>query len=139
MVTLTLFLDIDGVLNTPPMYGKKIESNNVTVFNKLIDELCKKYEVEIVLSSSWRLSSGVNRTLREAGITAKLRGVTQNLGDRNKEINTYIENNNLQKQNCLVLDDEKDIVKDVVCNYYITNYKTGLVNNDINRILKTFN
>ena len=139
MVNLVIFLDIDGVLNTPPMYGKKIESENVSIFNKLIETLNKKYNVEIVVSSSWRLSSGVNKILRESGIKTKLKGITPNLGDRNKEIDTYIKNNNLDKENCLVLDDEKDIVKNVICNYYITNYKTGIVENDINKIVKILN
>ena len=139
MVNLVIFLDIDGVLNTPPMYGKKIESENVSIFNKLIELLNKKYNVEIVVSSSWRLSSGVNKILRESGIKTKLKGITPNLGDRNKEINTYIKNNNLDKENCLVLDDEEDIVRNVICNYYITNYKTGIVENDINKIVKVLN
>ena len=73
------------------------------------------------------------------GIKTKLKGITPNLGDRNKEINTYIENNNLDKENCLVLDDEEDIVKNVICNYYITNYKTGIVESDINKIVKILN
>ncbi len=136
MVDLTIFLDIDGVLNTPSEYGKRINNNNVDVLNKLINRLEEKYDTQIVVSSSWRLSSGVNKIIRNAGVIARLKGVTENLGDRSKEINSYISKNRLEPKNCLVLDDEKDIVKNVICKYYITNYKTGVVEGDIKKILK---
>ena len=136
---LTIFLDIDGVLNTPSEYGKRINKNNVDVLNKLITRLEEKYDTQIVVSSSWRLSSGINKIIRDAGVTARLKGVTENLGDRSKEINTYISKNRLEPENCLVLDDEKDIVKNVICKYYITNYKTGVVEDDIKKILKLIN
>ena len=139
MVILTIFLDIDGVLNTPSEYGKRINKNNVDVLNKLITRLEEKYDTQIVVSSSWRLSSGINKIIRDAGVTARLKGVTENLGDRSKEINTYISKNRLEPENCLVLDDEKDIVKNVICKYYITNYKTGVVEDDIKKILKLIN
>ena len=136
---LTIFLDIDGVLNTPSEYGKRINKNNVDVLNKLITRLEEKYDTQIVVSSSWRLSSGINKIIRDAGVTARLKGVTENLGDRSKEINAYISKNRLEPENCLVLDDEKDIVKNVICKYYITNYKTGVVEGDIKKILKLVN
>ena len=139
MVDLTIFLDIDGVLNTPSEYGKRINNNNVDVLNKLINRLEEKYDIQIVVSSSWRLSSGVNKIIRNAGVIARLKGVTENLGDRSKEINSYISKNRLEPENCLVLDDEKDIVKNVICKYYITNYKTGVVEDDVKKILKLIN
>ena len=139
MVDLTIFLDIDGVLNTPSEYGKRINKNNVDVLNKLITRLEEKYDTQIVVSSSWRLSSGINKIIRDAGVTARLKGVTENLGDRSKEINSFISKNRLKPENCLVLDDEKDIVKNVICKYYITNYKTGVMECDIKKILKLVN
>ena len=139
IVILTIFLDIDGVLNTPSEYGKRINKSNVGIFNRLLNILEEDHDIQIVVSSSWRLSRGVNKTIRDAGITVRLKGVTENLGDRSKEINSYISKNSLEPKNCLVLDDEKDIVKNVICKYYITNYKTGVVEDDIKKILKLIN
>jgi hypothetical protein len=47
---LTIFLDIDGVVHTDPCAQEK----NFFIKLPLISEVLKQYDVEVVISSSWR-------------------------------------------------------------------------------------
>lgn len=133
---LTIFLDIDGVLNhagkafktykfqMSPSYGKwyKVEfsEDNLRNFNSLIDILGKE-RVDVVISSSWRQIfslTELKNIFSYMSINCNITGVTKDLlydcktKGRGDEINQYIIDNNLNKENIIILDDNDDMVHD---------------------------
>jgi hypothetical protein len=68
-----LFLDIDGVLNTPKMTGRFGFDFIDTVLVALVARIVKETECKIVLSSTWRIDERdrflATRELAEHGLT----------------------------------------------------------------------
>ena len=66
-----IFLDIDGVLNSEDLARRRItdfqgwnDTTNTKFYDfidenavKLISDLCEQYNIKLVISSSWRLST----------------------------------------------------------------------------------
>jgi len=98
MVRRCLFLDIDGVLNSkqfleenPGGEGVRIVDGRLDATHHLdpvrvakLDDFVDRHGLELVLSSSWRILFGVDRTeemLRSVGFRASFVGETPNLRD----------------------------------------------------------
>ena len=92
-----LFLDYDGVLICP---DEEIED-----YVKRLERLCKKYNLKVVISSSWReYYPECLKMLYDGGFSGKVIGHTSLEGyDRNKQILSFIIKHHFNK--LLILDD----------------------------------
>ena len=136
---MTIFLDIDGVLNQ--LQGKYYLDNKCI---ENLGKLCKKLRATVVLTSSWRF--GYSRLGKSTPQIEKLKqmfsehqikisGRTADFRNRASEIKHYIQDNNIT--NYIILDDDITEFKgEKLDNTYIINCKTGLTEKDIKKILK---
>jgi hypothetical protein len=97
-----IFTDIDGVLNTV----NKNEWNPLSV--ELYDDLCQKFNLKPVISSTWRTNHSIkelNRIFEYNGITTSIHDFTPIIPceGRGGEIEQYLSNN--QYDNYIILDD----------------------------------
>lgn len=112
-----LFLDYDGVVNTPMWDEKKHkvrynlpEDGKVNNFQAVqwISCFCKKNNFSIVVSSSWRDEDNYEKCLRNGGLWTdiKIVGVTPFLssGNRQKEIEQWL-SEHPEVENYLIVDD----------------------------------
>lgn len=117
-----VFLDIDGVLYdwkyikslSPEHHGGIIQDfdpESIAALNYLIDVTKKNYEVELVISSSWRSNMDFTlKTLIRHGLQIKDINVSR-IGNfyypcyRGKEIVKYLEDKD-NKENYIIIDDE---------------------------------
>ena len=155
---LTIFLDIDGVLNHEPetrdcgsalsKYAGDLPAGGFSLLcpscierlNELI--ICvyteaKYTEVVIICSSTWRLywnAIELGRMLGLAGFDYEIGGrTTRKNGQRGQQILDYIKENPTDKY--IALDDDTfdmDLVKD---NQVVTNYQTGFDNKALDRAI----
>jgi hypothetical protein len=139
---MTIFLDVDGVLNQlQPWYLDKSCIKNLA-------ELCKKLDATVTLTSSWRKgystieryqSPQVKNLISEFNkVNIKIRGVTPTLGDRQSEINQFIQNHNIKDY--LILDDDISEFNrfNRPAQLYLVSSKTGLTSKDVKEIIKRF-
>lgn len=137
-----IFLDVDGVLNNEnyiikcyEMHHRPMHMNRVPFDPKclrnlmlLVQELEKnKYEVKIILSSTWRLSEIdyeiVNARLGEYGLY--LSGKTGNKGHRGLEIKDYLNKNEFCKDFLILDDDVFDTADTYPENLIATKFRDG--------------
>jgi hypothetical protein len=109
-----VFLDIDGVLATEEcsykpnheLYAYPFDNECVNIFN----EILSKTDAEIILTSDWRLMFQDLETLdllfKHNGIIKSPISVTSDLSSRAKEIETYINTNQI---NSFVIIDDMDL------------------------------
>jgi hypothetical protein len=128
---MILFLDFDGV--THPRVGS---SGFIDACMSSLKEALKPFDIEIVVSSTWRLtchSSELQKLLSPLG--KPIVGVTPELErgtdyKRQKEIVSYISQNNITKW--IAIDDSRfSFFPDQSQNVYFTNPKTGFTADDI--------
>lgn len=148
---MTIFLDIDGVLNKQSDWIKPFTINQacLNVFIQLVKELKKRYkEVDIVLTSTWRNSLAKNsnnelvsgktnildETFKKNGLS--IYGTTPvSNKTRQEEIEYYIRRNNIT--HFITIDDDLSLFTNpIAVNLYLTDYTTGLTSKDIKKILK---
>lgn len=149
--TIYIFLDVDGVLNNEKYLVKCYEHNghhamhmNHAPFDpKCLNNLMKlvryierkKYDVKIILSSTWRLHEVdyeiVNARIAEYGLT--LKGRTDYIhSERGLEINKYLEDNPDYLYYLIIDDDIFDIKPYHNFKYVITTkYLTGFDNSKL--------
>ncbi len=146
---ITIFLDIDGVLNRKSDWRNPFTLNGecVSAFFKFLERAKHIYgDAVIVLSSSWRLGlsntgaidinadSFVTDMLFQYGITINDVTPAYNAG-RQKEIETYIKRHNIE--NYLVIDDDLSLFETPdSLNIYVTDYRTGFCEVDIDRAIR---
>lgn len=135
---MTIFLDIDGVLNQ--LQRNHIDNACVARLSKIV----KKLDGKVVLTSSWRIGYSnfgtcaphiekLKKMFRSFSID--IVGRTDKLGDRTVEIVKYIEKYGIDMY--IVIDDDVDEFKTgLLKNTYIVNSKTGLTDKDVSKILK---
>jgi len=112
-----VFLDYDGVVNTPMLGDDGSEcccypdDNKVNNFRavQLVSDFCLKYDYSIVVSSSWRLEDNykeclINGGLRE-GITILGKTPFLDCLPRSEEIWRYL-SSHAEIQNFLIFDDD---------------------------------
>jgi len=139
-----VFLDIDGVLATndsSKMKKKFWYDDNAYPFDekcvKVLNTIIKLTNCNIVLTSSWRLFY----TLEEIGkifdfnkVIKSPIAITEELGDRNIEIEKFVSDNNILK---FVLFDDLPLT----CypdKFIRINFKTGLTENNIITTINLF-
>lgn len=131
-----LFLDYDGVVNTPIWddMGTKCRINNpfhksVNNFQAVqwVSEFCEKFNYSIVVTSTWRYGDETYRTcLINGGLRRgiKILGKTERLDGkcRGDEIQLYL-NEHPEIENFIILDDDSDMGNLsnhlIKCNSYI--------------------
>lgn len=66
--TLYIFLDVDGVLNNTAAFELNkdtifvLSHENLVAYQYLVDKLKEKYDVKVILSSTWRMyKTGLNK------------------------------------------------------------------------------
>lgn len=117
VVTIALFLDIDGVLNSvgyvysrrPVGFGPKhmIDPEAVAVLNQIVE----RWHPNIVLSSTWRRSGreSIQRLLAEQGFIGELADVTPPDVDgrhRHEDIKLWLDTNPRAWDRYVVIDDD---------------------------------
>jgi hypothetical protein len=104
-----LFLDIDGVLNSTRFLEESARGEGVRILDgqldgthhldpvrvAKLDDFVERHGLELVLSSSWRILFGLDRTeqmLRSVGFRASFVGETPNLRDlpRAREVAAFL-------------------------------------------------
>lgn len=147
-----IFLDIDGVLNYRNMFvgshytGNEINEDKVKLLKILVDAT----NVNIVLSSSWRIlrfsdigSESLEQFYRLTDYLKKydmyIYDYTESLiGNRGSEIKKYVESHDVSK--FVILDDDADMGDYMSTNLVQTSYyKTGLEYEHIERAIKMLN
>ncbi len=134
-----VFLDIDGVLNNYttrqvlPAGGIGIDPVNVTNLNKLIERV----DVEIVLSSTWRLMyslSSFNRLLERMGFKGQVWERTIEIMaayNRGEEIQEWLDRHP-DVTNFVILDDDNDMAH-LIDHLVQTDAKVGLTIEDVKK------
>lgn len=115
-----VFLDIDGVLNDlqymqsldkKQMGIVKVNPRSVDALNYLVEKLSVRYDVEIVVSSTWRsnmietLVTLVNNGFKKENVSVTRTGDFFTPHYRGREILKYLENKK-NNDNYVVIDDE---------------------------------
>ncbi len=154
---VNLYLDIDGVLNKASQWKKMYQLNdeNIEMFGKLICKMSKKYEVSIILTSTWK--KGFVRTKSDSNtpqikelenklekygiyITAK----TPSYNGKNREVEILSYQKYYDSEYAIVIDDTpEEFSKDYrrtglyenILIYY-TDCENGLIYNDVKNIIK---
>lgn len=151
-----VFLDVDGVLNTTNSRISKYEvrEENVNALGMLKDMLNNKgYVVKILLSSTWRLGydkdyercspqvQNLITKLASVGVTIYDKTPIYKDKTRDVEITRYIKGYELKYDNFtyVILDDDtsvfdKGALEDM--NFYKVDEHTGLLQKDVNKIVK---
>ena len=142
-----IFFDIDGVLNCTNGWNEETFPINLQCLKNFADTINffkTKYEVHLIMSSSWRdgfdLENGHSEDV--ADILNKLKKFDLEVEDktpffieknRADEINSYIESHDLQNYKCLAIDDTKHLFGSPLesnLKLYITNFNEGFSKKD---------
>ena len=112
---LYIFLDVDGVLNNTAAFSlsndRMLALSEECLFNYqyLVDKLRQKYEVRVILSSTWRFNKiGFDKLKQyeDKYDALKLYDSTPISHDhREKEINRYCDENKIEYKDILIIDD----------------------------------
>jgi len=127
------FLDIDGVLNKESDW-KHPYTVNLTCLENFKKLLSHDQHPVIVLSSTWRANlEAITPYIKVDDVTPN----TSGRKTRQEEIEYYIRRNGIKTY--LVLDDDGSLFPNQEkLNIYFTNYKTGLTEADIDKIVKKY-
>lgn len=145
-----IFLDIDGVLNSLESlicYNEiDISFINIKRLNYLIENLLIKYQVEIIISSSWRVVHSITEiieffTINGFNYPTFITNITPILNTPNRirgdEIQEYI--NLYDVKSYIIIDDNSDMLLSQMNNFIQTNFLEGLTFKDCIKILNHFN
>lgn len=123
MSVKVVFLDYDGVINTPMWnedgsrcrFGMPYD-NKVNNFQAVqwVSEFCQKYSYSIVVTSTWRLDNNWKECLINGGLRdgIAILGCTKCLEKRGQEINVWL-NEHPEVKSYLIFDDETyDLTKE---------------------------
>ena len=143
--TLYVFLDVDGVLNNTSAFELNkdtifvLSHENLVAYQFLVDKLKTKYEIKVILSSTWRMyKTGLNKiskfSKRYNGL--KLYGKTPESYDRRDvEIKRFCDDHRINYENILIIDDDP-IVNELYKRHLKTNCFDGLRFSDVYRCLR---
>lgn len=135
-----LFLDIDGVLNCQSTWERLGDEFGIYRAMMGLDfrlvELLKDWlrdhpEVEVVLSSTWRLDERMAAEVKRRGID--FIGMTRNLGQRGKEIDDWLRAHP-QVTHYAILDDIRQFAATQQQHFVRTRYAVGLQFKDLQSI-----
>lgn len=146
-----IFLDIDGVLNHNAWYNSEVYYKNEYKdpdldpnIIRMLNEVTNKYDIKIVISSSWKIDSYCTERLRKAGLENVI-GCTPDLifkipmdiYYRGMEINEYLQEHP-EVDKYLILDDISDFDPEQLRFFYKINYQVGITDVDISFIEQFF-
>ena len=113
---LYIFLDVDGVLNNTSTFrlNRKtmyvLSHENLVAYQFLIDKSMTKYDVKVILSSTWRMyKTGINKLSK---FSKKYNGLVlcgktpDGVDYREVEIKDFCDNHNINYDDILIIDDE---------------------------------
>ena len=137
MNSRVIFLDYDGVVNTPMWnaegtacsYGfpKQGKVNNFQAV-QWVSEACQKFGYDIVVTSTWRLDPNYKECLINGGLRPgiEILGRTPRLPGRPRgaEIKAYLEEHP-EINYYIIVDDEADILPEQCGHFIMTNGDTG--------------
>lgn len=132
-----LFLDIDGVLNCETTWERLGEEFGVyramvgidfRLVERLKDWLRSHPEVEVVLSSTWRLDERMAAEVKRRGVDYI--GMTRNLGSRAKEIDDWL-NAHPQVTHYAIIDDISQFSAVQQAHFVRTSFVHGLREKDL--------
>ena len=137
MHTRVIFLDYDGVVNTPMWnangtvcsYGfpKQGKVNNFQAVQWL-SEACQKFGYDIVVTSTWRLDPNYKECLINGGLRPgiEILGRTDSIRDacRGAEIKKYLDEHP-EIDYYIIVDDEADILPEQAGHFIMTDGDTG--------------
>ena len=134
MKNLTVFLDIDGVLNTKSSWRTPFQLNDSCIKAFCEYLLSLKSEIKIILTSSWKNGYSTiaeNETLQLQELRSKLgvfglsiNGRTRNLQNRMQEIDEYISSHDVKKY-AIFDDDPNEYSKEYLKRVSLINSETG--------------
>lgn len=143
--TLYIFLDVDGVLNnTAAFYLNKktiyvLSHENLVAYQYLIDKLKEKYDIKVILSSTWRMhKTGLNKLSK---LSKKYSGlnfcekIPDSYDRREIDIKRFCDNFNINYKDILIIDDDS-INNELKDRHLKTNWFDGLRFSDVYRCLE---
>lgn len=153
-----IFLDVDGVLNSSNYYDRKCK---FSIYKKLLNDysekiafdasefdpiaverlndLIKRTDAKIVLSSSWRHNSYIEDIFKAVGIIAPIFSTTPYLGTkRGYEIKAWIDEQP-KPYAYVIIDDELDMLEEQYPCFIHTDWKTGLTKDNVEQAIKILN
>jgi hypothetical protein len=121
-----IFLDIDGVLNTTSDWKIPYSINTYCVknFSQYIKKLGGSSKVRIILISSWRdgFDKGGNHLpqiqhlidiLSQYNLFIYDKTYKSPTNDRQREIEQYIIKNNINQEQCIIIDDDISLYRNI--------------------------
>lgn len=142
---MILFLDFDGVLHPFPMGRSDAHFSSAQYLWKILDRF---QEFSVVITSTWReqhtfeellttlsAQGGQRYAKRFVGVTPVLETSYEYIpGIRQKEIETWLQQNDLANCPYLILDDIESYFDSNCRNLYLVDGATGLTEEDIESI-----
>ena len=134
-----IFLDIDGVLCTTRSQIAFGPRKWDQVACGLIKNICKYCDYKIVCSSSWRFDKeGAKAFFEDYGLNKFLHPdwttVLKELENRGQEIQQWIDIHNVD--DCLIIDDNRDMLESQMDRLILTNPKNGLTTENYEKMVK---
>ena len=111
---------------------------------QMLNDFCAKYETEIVVSSSWRISRSIEELqeiLSYYGATYKVCGKTANNGSvRGVQVENWLYNNKLGRDfyHYAILDDDSDFLINQQRHFFKTDDYCGLTPNIVYKMERFF-
>jgi hypothetical protein len=125
-----LFLDFDGVLNSASTMKHGVHLCNKRVV--MLSELCKELDLNVVISSSWRILyslSELKEMLHRTGFGGRRRIIDvtneHNTGHRGIEIKIWL-TAHPEVTKYAIIDDDRDMLLEQQPYFVRTSWKTGL-------------
>lgn len=148
-----IFLDIDGVLNHKRFYETKKEllykhhikltypfdSFDVNIIHNL-NNFWKRYtDVKLVISSSWRWNSELEKILKQVGLSKKIDNITPTIitNNRGEEIELFIKEHKVK--NYAIIDDIDDMLEHQKEHLVLCDDKIGLTRENIEKVIEILN
>jgi hypothetical protein len=137
-VTAVLFLDIDGVLNSDRYrYTREWAAPATDLIDPaavaILNEITRRWEMKVVVSSSWGVMPNVHEILRGKGVEAEIIGSTPaQPGPRGEEIRLWLADHS-EIIAFVILDDDCDM-GDLIDYLVRTDARYGLQPADIESV-----
>ena len=140
MSTKILFLDIDGVVNcatTPQRFDRFIGIDPYMAL--LVGRIIQATDAEIVLSSSWRYHKDSQEEVRKRVLPfMDVTPMHDGLSSRGTEIKEWLDLHP-EVTKYAILDDNGDMLKDQMPNFFRTLWSTGLTEEIVNQVIAHLN
>jgi hypothetical protein len=137
-MTAVLFLDIDGVLNSDRYrYTQPIGTLEIDMFDPAavatLNAITARWQLKVVVSSSWRAMPNLERILRAKGVEAEIIGSTPSrAGPRGQEISLWLAEHS-EVTAYVILDDGHDM-GDLLGHLVHIDSRQGLQPEDVARV-----